>query len=365
MTERIKKIAAILVIGVMMLGLAACGSKTDTKTTDASTDTKTTDAGTDTEEGSDNENKDKELKTVRLGIPGSEDSFILLESGNVALYEGYFEEELNAVGYTLEPKYFAGVGPEINEAMASGELDVAIYGDLPIFVTKANGIDTTVVASVNAELQLGVLALDDSIQEPKDLEGKRVIVMQGTVAQNFWEKYVEANGIDKDKVEVINSADSSSLLLSGDADAYVANTYGLYVYINQGLGRLLDNSAEVPYGYSVQLVTVKTDYLEKNPEVAVAFNKALLRAYEAIKENPQLLYDDSDTPTFSADLWEQVYSYDTSFEYMNPEVTDTEYGYLENFNQWLYDNGMISEKVDLDNLIDTSYYKQAIAEIGG
>lgn len=351
MKKRIKKIGMILAAGVMLLGLTACGSNASTTEGDD---------GTNASAGSDN--ADTELKTVRLGIPGSEDSFVLLESGNVALYEGYFEEELNAVGYTLETKFFAGVGPEINEAMAAGELDVAIYGDLPIFVTKANGIDTTVVASVNSELQQGVLVLDDSIQEPKDLEGKRVIVSQGTVTQNFWEKYVEANGIDKDKVEVINSTDASSLLLAGEADAYVSNTYGLYNFINQGLGQLLGNSVEVPYGYSAQLVTVKTDYLTENPDVAVAFNKALIRAYEAIQENPQLLYDDSDTPTFSAALWEQVYAYDTSFTYLNPEITDKEYEYLEDFNQWLYDNGMISEKLDLENLIDRSYYEQAAAE---
>ena len=47
---------------------------------------------------------------------------------------------------------------------------------------KSNGIDTTVVASVNGQQQYAVISSNDEIKEAKDLEGKKVIVPQGTVA---------------------------------------------------------------------------------------------------------------------------------------------------------------------------------------
>lgn len=247
--------------------------------------------------------------------------------------------------------------------MASEELDVAIYGDFPILVTKSNGIDTTVVASVNSELQYGILSVSDDIKEPKDLEGKRVVVPVGTVTQYFWEQYVKSNGLDINKIEVINSLDAASLLSAGEADASVNTSYGIGSLHAKGLGTIFDTGANIEEGYSTQLVTVKTDYLKENPDVAVALNKALLRAYEDVTKNPQVLYDAEDSPNISADVWKEVYSYDTSFEYLSPEITDSTVTYFEHLNDWLYENSITTNKIDVNSLYDTSYYEQAVEEL--
>lgn len=87
----------------------------------------------------------------------------------------------------------------INEALASKNLDAAIYGDFPAFTSKSNGIDTTVVANLNSKYQCGILVAADKtdvIKEPKELEGKKVIMMTGTSIQYFWEQYVSHYEID-------------------------------------------------------------------------------------------------------------------------------------------------------------------------
>ena len=90
-----------------------------------------------------------EKQVLRIGVGGSEESGYVLELAALANKNGYLEEELNAAGYTVQFVPFASAGPEINEALASGAVDAAIYGDFPAFTSKSNGIDTTVVATVN------------------------------------------------------------------------------------------------------------------------------------------------------------------------------------------------------------------------
>lgn len=343
-------LAGLLATG-FVLGAAGCGSNAGNG-----------EAVSDKETSSTDNKESQDLKPVRLGIVGTQDTYVLLEFAALPFENGYLEEELNAVGYTLEPTYFAGAGPEINEAMASGELDVAIYGDLPIFVTKSNGIDTTVVASVNSEIQYSLIAADDEIKEPKDLEGKNVVVGIGTIGQYFWESYVKENDLDISKINVINSTDLGTLLLSGDADVAVGATYTAEMLNGQGVGEVFDTSDSMSNWKSSELVTVKTDYLEQNPDVAVAINKALIRAYDDALNDPQQLYDASESPYITSDMWKNVYG--TNLNILNPEITDDLVTYFNDFNDWLYDGGLITTKVDVDTLYDKSYYEQALEELG-
>ena len=74
------------------------------------------------------------------------------------------------------------------------------------------------------------------------------------------------------------------------------------------------------------------------------------------------MYESSAGDNLPATEWEKVYAYDTSFSYLNPEITSSEKDYWETFNQWLYEHKLIKENIDLDSFIDTSYYEKAIAE---
>lgn len=346
-----RKLLAVMLTGVMVLSAAGCGAGGESEKNAA--------GGT---ESAGKQEKDGDgLKPVRIGIVGTKDTYVLLEFAGLALNGGYFEEELNAVGYTAEPTYFAGAGPEINEAMSTGQLDVAIYGDLPIFITKSNGIDTTVVATVNTGIKYSLITNDEGITQASDLEGKNVIVGIGTIGQYFWESYVAWNHLDINKINVINSTEMATLMASGDADVAVGAKYTYEMLKGQDIGTEFDTSDSMEGGVSSELVTVKTDYLTENPDVAVAINKALIRAYEDALANPQLLYDACASPGITADMWAEVYGTDLSN--LNPEITDDLAAYFNDFNEWLYNSGFITTKVDVDSLYDKSYYEQAVKEL--
>ncbi|MDD6586834.1 MAG: ABC transporter substrate-binding protein [Ruminococcus sp.] len=149
------KIFALLLAGTLSFGMVGCDSTT-------SSDSNTTEKA-DTASSSN-------LKPLRLGCPGFDD-YPLLENGKLAYDKGYLEEELNAVGYTLDLVTFQEAGPAINEAYASGELDMAIYGEYPAATAYSNGVDICIIGVADKQMNAGVLAQKDSgIQTPKDLE---------------------------------------------------------------------------------------------------------------------------------------------------------------------------------------------------
>ncbi len=350
MRKSTKQLGTILLATVMVLGLAGCGKKdAETETTEANIIT--------------TEVADKEEKVIRVGGPGAEESALNMELMNVAYRQGYLEEELRNAGYELEFTFFAGGGPGINEALAADEIDVATYGDLPAFVGKSNGVDTTLIASDNADLQYGIVVANDEIQDAKDLEGKNVIVPEGTAIQYFWENYAKEKGIDTSKVNIINAVeDAASLLMTGDADAIVSTTCGAQSYVYKGVGRILDTGAGLENAHSSYVTVVKNSFLKENPDAAVAINKALIDAYDAVLKDENVLYESSAGTNLPAEEWKKVYAYDTSFSYLTPEITSSEKEYWQNFNQWLVDHKLIDEKLDLDVFVDTSYYEKAISE---
>lgn len=341
-----KKTIAAILVATMVLGVTGCGSS------DSSSSSKETLAATQT----------GELKKLRLGVGGQDDNLVM-EIGTLAYRNGYFEEELNKVGFTIEFTGFLQTGPEANAAIAAGDLDGAIYGDLPAYTCNAGGIGTTIIAEVNSNYQYGIVASNSDIKEPKDLEGKTVIIPQGTVIQFFWEQYAKDNGIDTSTVNVINSSDAASLLATGDADAAASALYSTYYYQSLGVGTVIGDSTGSVNESSTMVVTLENNFLTENPDVAVAINKALIRAYEAAKADPEAYYEIVATETIPADIIKQQYTFDESFSYLSPEITDEIIERYKTLDQWLVDNQLISELVDVDKLVDTSYYQQALSEL--
>ena len=142
------------------------------------------------------------------------------------------------------------------------------------------------------------------------------------MAQYYWEHYVDQYGIDASKVEIINTTDATSLLSTGQADAYAMTIPILEYFSSLGMGKILDDSTKVENGYTSYLFEVANSVLDENPEVGVAINKALIRAYDAAIENPQDLYEAVSSKQIGADCYAKEYAFDTSFEYLSPEITD-------------------------------------------
>lgn len=349
MKKNLKKTLLTILVGTMLLGVTACGnSNKDTA--------KQSEAGT---------TQNTELKEFRVGC-GDATNNQLNDLAAVAQNSGYLEEELNKVGYTLKVTGFQGQGPEINAAIMSDSLDAGNYAEFPAYTSKASGADTTIVAITDPKLAYGIIAKDDSIKTVKDLEGKKIVVQQGTSLQYVWDKIVSESGIDANKVKIINSnaADGLSLVQTGDADAVLSSASSVLNFENKGQGHVVEgiNSEEI---YTVTLFNVSNKILKESPEVAVAINKALIRAYNDVIENPDKLYSTLGEKfgENGADVIKETYATDGSLDYLSPEITDDFTTYMDTTYSWMKDNSLLKSDIDLKTYIDDSYYKKAAQEL--
>ena len=104
--------------------------------------------------------------------------------------------------------------------------------------------------------------------------------------------------------------------------------------------------------------------LEKNPDAAAAIIRALSRAQAFAAENPEEIYSLFADSNYSADVYRSVYSFDTSFSYFDPEITPVCVEKLKSLNDYALEKGLISSSVDIDAIVDTSYYQAAMGSNG-
>lgn len=359
MYKKMKKVMAIGLAAILAIGVVGCGnSNTDSQS--GETSASPTESSTSETTGGD----DTELKTIRIGAIGQ--SNVLSESAGIAQEKGYLEEELNKEGYTAEIVGFAQAGPAINEAFSAGEIDMAVYGDLPATVCKASGVDTTIFATENSECQMCILVQNDSdITSAADLKGHKVIVARGTIYHQYFKSLIADAGISEADLEQINTfSDAGSVMASGEADALITSTSIGYYMESNGTGKVIETTVDHPEWTSQFFAVSNTQFLQENPNAAKAFIRALLRAQTFAKENPEEVYEvvASITEGYTADIYKNVYSYDTSFDYFSPEISEEGIEKLKTLEQFLEDEALISTSVDMDSFVDTSYYEEVIQE---
>ena len=342
MFKNLKKLLLPAMALALSLTLAGCGNSGNT----GSSKERDTDA-------------DTGLKTIKIATPGQ--GGVLVENTLLAKNLGYIDEELEAAGYKAEYMGFAQAGPAINEAFAAGEIDYAVYNELPAIMAKSNGIDLKIIAAATQDYNYAIIAGKDSgITSAKDLAGKKVIATTGTILYKYFADVCKANSIDISSVELVNAqADANSVLASGQADAYVTAYSAALQLESAGTGTIIEDTTTNEEERTGIILAARPAVLSSDEASAVALIKALEKAADFAKENPDKVYGYLKTDTYTEELLDKIYSYDKTFSYFDPYFTDTYRSHIENQYNFAKENQLISNDVDLDDLIDTTYLDKA------
>jgi NitT/TauT family transport system substrate-binding protein len=215
-------------------------------------------------------------KTITLGWGAYAD----VPQYSVAADKGFFKDE----GLTVKMIPFAS-GREGFEALIGGQLDLNIMAEFPAVVGamrrqpfallavlsryKANRIITT--SAANAESAAG-------------LAGRKVGVPVGTNTHFMLDEELKAAGA---KAQVVNMTppDLVPALLRGDVDAVVTFP-GAYAGAKRTLGERYREIPSSTYATTYVLVAAK-GFLDKDPDAAARFLRALVKAEAFMKAEPQ------------------------------------------------------------------------------
>lgn len=310
------------------------------------------------------EAKENPKKIVRLASATT--SNFMGELTGIAQENKYIDEEFKKIGYGVEYINFPKAGPAVNEAFVGGSIDFAYYGDLPPVVLKSKEQDIKIIGIPNSALNMDLIVQNDSdIKSVKDIKGKKIIVGKGTVYQQYFGNLIKANGIDEKDVEILNVvAEGESTFLSKSADGYVVTDAMAQKLAKSGNGRIVATTVDQPEFASQSVLVGRTDYIKENPEVPVALLKALLRAKEFAIKNSEEAYKVMAKSGYSEDIIKKSYGYDNGqFKFFNVEITSESINKLKNLNKFLREQNLISKDVNIDELVDNTYYEKALNEL--
>lgn len=343
-----KKISMILsLVLTVVLSITGCSSQNNTNKSDSS--------------------NESAKKVVRIGYVSQNDTLSDYGTGGIAQQKKYFEDEFKRIGYEVEYASFSGGGPAINEAIVAKKLDFAIYGDLPSIVLKSKGIGASLIGITNNSLNIDLIVSNNSsINSIEDIKGKKIVVAKGTIMQNYFQHLIDDNNIKINDVEVVNSGgDAVSTFLSGSVDGLVMTDIQSQKLVQDGSAKIIHSTVNKLEWSSQNILLSRDEFAKDNPDVPVSLLKALIRGKNLIKDTSDKneIYKFFDTGLGEVST-KKAFGFDgEKFDFASVEINSYSIDKLKELNKFLLDQKLISNSVDIDKYVNTTYYDKAVKEL--
>ncbi len=208
----------------------------------------------------------------------------------VAQEMGFFKE----AGLDVKTKRLFSTGV-IRGGMESGEIAVGTQSVDHLIRAHIAGFDFKLVYPAvfydPKEPDVYIVVRSDlPIKSPRDLEGKKIGISFGGIAEAGTKAWLRAAGADIRKVKFValRFPDMVGAIATKQVDAVHVVEPFLTTLVESGAGRILGANLDVLGGrFLVAGYTAKESWLRKNPEKARRFVQALERATKFIIENPK------------------------------------------------------------------------------
>jgi NitT/TauT family transport system substrate-binding protein/sulfonate transport system substrate-binding protein len=225
-----------------------------------------------------------DANTLRWGYIGS-GKVPALPSG-WALAHGQLPRELQALGITNIRTHAFPNGPDLNEALLAGALDVGIYGDTPAVVARARSPSSVLIGIENSGMNAWLLTPRDGVKTVAELRGRKVGVAVGSYMHRYLLGTLKQAGVlGQVSVVYLLGKDAEPALERGDLAGYAAQIELGPLLASKGYP-VIDEAAKHPTlrGSSVIVATDKA--LERWPALPAAWHRARSAALQAIRRDP-------------------------------------------------------------------------------
>lgn len=276
--------------------------------------------------------------------------------GIVAQKKGLFEKH----GVKVEMKLFTE-GRVAIEALAAGQFDVGMFGDIPGLALLAVGYSGKIIAAgLGGPARQAVLVRKDApYKSLEELKGKKLGLTKGSTDELALEASFAKRGLRWEDFTLIDlkQAEKAVALQLGHVDAVEAFEPVPSTIVVKGIGRrLLTAHGEIPDIIGVTIASRK--FLEDHPAEVVKFLRAIHEAAEWAHAHPNEMVD----------LLHQELKVDRA---VLIEAIPTQWWYIEVFNHtlgdWqraadlLYRLKRVATPLDVKTMVDFKYLARALA----
>ncbi|WP_067690041.1 ABC transporter substrate-binding protein [Nocardia jejuensis] len=229
--------------------------------------------------GGDNSATRTEIKTLRIGTIGSGN--VLTGTLGFAHQRGALLPALKPLGVDNIEVYSFPNGPDLNQALVGGRLDVAGYGDTPALVARGSGLKTRLLGIVSVNYNAGVVAKDPAVRTLKDLAGKKIGVQSGSYIDRYLQGALQAEGIKAELVHLL-ATDAEAPLNGGDVAAValpdVNPSASLQAFLAKGFHLVDSVRYNHPAVAGTSAAVSSQDFLDTHKDFGPAWQTILIEA---------------------------------------------------------------------------------------
>lgn len=323
-------------------------------------------------------------KVIRISIGTQDQTINTTTGGSVIREEKLLEKYLPKTGkyanveYKIEWSSYTS-GPPITNKMLANQIDIGMMGDFPAtinmttFQAKGNGVKTLYIATLGSSPtgagNAVLVPKNSSAKTLADLKGKEISVPFGSAAHGMLLKALKSEGIDPEKdVALVSQSPEvgGSNLKTGQIAAHADFVPFGELFAYRGFARKIFDGAQIGTP-TFHGVLVRSDFAKENPEVVVAYLKALLEANKMFREQPEAIA--TKVEKWSGVEREVVYMFlgPSGLQRLNPTIGQVNFDALKNSVTTLKQLGKLDSSINPEEVAkwaDDSYLRQAMKETG-
>jgi NitT/TauT family transport system substrate-binding protein len=290
----------------------------------------------------------------------------------IAEQKGFFAQE----GLKVQLKPF-GDGPVIQQAMASGELDVGYIGAPPVYQWFSRGLDSRILAKVSYG-QAAILArADGPIVGLKDLRGRRLAgVARGSGMDVLLRGYVlkDEAALDPDadlSLSQLPVGNMNAALETGTVDAVFSWEPFVSQALLRGSARLVFDVNAARSGYPWYIVMAPAKTLRERPDDLVKLLRAHRRAIAFLRDHPdeadqiivrEFKLEPVTTPDSKTVPPEAVVAEARKRLGWSDELTASDRAFIQRLMDYSRDLGFLARPLTVEQIVDDSAWKRAVEQ---
>ena len=223
-------------------------------------------------EGQATPSKAAELESLRVGFIGTGEHQPVAAEG-WAYKRGLLVPALKKQGFVDVSFIRFANGPDLNEALSGGSLDVGIYGDTPAIVGRGAGMPTRLLNQSVVGLDAWLLVRADGPKDLGELVGKTVATSKGSYMNRYLSGLLlEKNLTAQVKFAHLLPSDAAAALERGDIAAYAAPVATAPLLVAKG-ARIIDRASEHPGLVGSSVTVLSEAFLAAHPRFPKAWNE--------------------------------------------------------------------------------------------
>lgn len=240
-------------------------------------------------------------------------------------------------------------GPDLNQALVAGELDLATYGDTPALVARGAGQPTWLIAQAAVGLDAAIVAKKGGPGSLQELAGRKIATQTGSYMHRYLLGALTDAGVQPKEIVHIYSADVEAALERGDVDAAAVPAANVEALRKKGYPVIDTLAIDHPRYRGTSATVVTETFLDEHSDFVEIWQEAQVEATRQAKANwEDYLSFAVDVGGFSADIVRK-----TTLKEQLPDTPFTDEGLtlLEGTKRFLVEQGFVRKDFAIEDWI--------------